>query len=56
LWVKQAGGDDYAEGQSVLRDTNGNCYVIGYIYNNATFGTIELSGSGMFIAKILNQL
>ena len=44
LWVKQAGGNNQALGNSVALDSAGNSYITGYFVGTATFGE---SGQGI---------
>ncbi|MEN6445088.1 MAG: SBBP repeat-containing protein [Candidatus Cloacimonas sp.] len=55
LWAKQAGGTDYDWGDGIAVDANGNSYVTGNFFINATFGTITLTSNGsygIFVAKL----
>jgi hypothetical protein len=54
LWAKHAGGNSTDEGLSIALDSFGHCYITGFFEVNATFGTIQLTGSGgydIFISK-----
>jgi len=58
LWAKSAGGilEDY--GLSIVLDTNGNSYIIGYFQSTATFGNTTLTSQGsydIFVAKLNNN-
>jgi len=58
LWAKKAGGNNSVsgdEGRDISTDDNGNCYVTGCFYQNATFGTITLQstfGRDIFVTKL----
>ncbi|MEN6446026.1 MAG: SBBP repeat-containing protein [Candidatus Cloacimonas sp.] len=55
FWAKQAGGTGLDYVKSIAIDTNGNSYVTGWFYDNATFGATTLTGSGdydIFVAKL----
>jgi len=43
LWVRQAGGGTYNEGDAIAFDSGDNCYVTGYFTGIANFGTTMLS-------------
>ncbi len=52
LWAKSAGG---TSGNAIAVDAAGNCYVSGYLYGAATFGSTNLTCSGgwdIFVAKL----
>lgn len=54
MWVRTAGADFEAAGQSVTVDGNGNVYVTGFFANTVTFGNTNLTsvaGADVFIAK-----
>lgn len=55
LWTMQAGGSFSYEGYGIAADCNGNIYVTGVFYDNATFGNTSISSNGefdIFIAKL----
>lgn len=55
LWARRAGGSSYARVKGLAVDTYGNCYLSGYIYATATFGSTTLTSSGSsdtFVAKL----
>ncbi len=55
LWVKQAGGIDTDNGNSITIDSSGNCYVTGSFERTAYFGSITLISnmySDIFVAKL----
>ncbi len=55
LWARRAGGTSDARAYGLKTDTNGNCYISGYIYGTATFGSTTLTSSGSsdtFVAKL----
>jgi len=55
LWARRAGGASWDRAYGLVTDGYGNCYLTGYIYGTATFGTITLTSSGSsdtFIAKL----
>ena len=55
LWAKQAMGTYSNYGNDIAVDANGNSYVTGYFWGNATFGTTTLTSSGqydIFVAKM----
>ena len=55
LWIKRAGGTSLCYGRGICIDSSGNCYIIGYFRDVATFGTLTLTSSGgydIFIAKL----
>ena len=55
LWAKQAMGTYSNYGNDIAVDANGNSYVTGYFWGNATFGTTTLTSSGekdIFVAKL----
>ena len=45
LWAKQAGGAGYDDGYAISTDPDGNSYITGDFVGNATFGTIQITGS-----------
>ena len=55
LWAKQAGGTSPDYGWGIAIDSSGNSYVTGYFEGTASFGTTNLTSSGVqdiFIAKL----
>ena len=50
-WAKQAGGTDQDYGIDMDTDASGNCLVTGNYRGTATFGSVTLLSSGIFIAK-----
>lgn len=55
IWALRAGGIDDDTGNGVCADGSGNVYVTGSIQGPASFGTIELTTTGLydiFVAKI----
>ena len=55
LWAKNAGGTGDDFGQGISADTNGNSYVTGGFTGTASFGTIQLTGPGVFFTKTPNS-
>jgi len=54
-WATQAVGTDLEKGRGIAIDDAGNCYMTGYFYETATFGSYSLTSSGeadIFVAKI----
>ena len=55
LWVNNAGGSDWDEGNGIAIDNNGNTYLTGSFRDTATFGSYTISSTGdrdIFAAKI----
>ena len=55
IWANQAMGTYSNYGNDIAVDANGNSYVTGYFWGNATFGTTTLTSSGqydIFVAKM----
>jgi molybdopterin-binding protein len=55
LWVSQAGGNSYDEGNSIALDDAGNSYVTGCFSETAMFGSHTITSNGyfdIFVAKI----
>ncbi len=55
LWVTHAGGEWNDKSNDIATNGIGNCYIIGYFDNTATFGSTELIGNGdddIFVAKL----
>jgi len=55
LWVEQAGGSGYDNGNGISTDADGNSYVTGFFQGTATFGAFTLTSSGgnaVFVAKL----
>lgn len=48
LWAKQFGGLNSDIAYDVATDNDGNCYVTGTFYNEATFGAFTLESTGSF--------
>ena len=54
-WATKAGGTSTDQGFGITIDDAGNCYVTGYFYLTATFGSYSLTDGGLgdiFVAKI----
>lgn len=54
VWVRQAGGSDYDVATAIAADGAGNSYVAGYFYGTATFGSSQITSTGLsdiFTAK-----
>ena len=54
VWAKKAGGTGSDRGLSIEADAQGNCFITGYFYNTASFGSSSITSSGaqdVFIAK-----
>ena len=56
-WALNAGSIWIDEGSSVASDADGNCYLVGRVSENATFGNINLGGGSLnqFITKITDE-
>lgn len=57
IWAVQAGGSAADQANSITSDNAGNTYITGYFEGNASFGTINVVGSGgwdAYVAKIDN--
>ena len=55
LWASKAGSSTIIESGDVAIDSEGNCFVTGDFYDSVSFGTTNLSSSGVsdiFIAKL----
>ena len=55
LWVTQAGGNSYDEGNSIALDDAGNCFVTGCFSETAMFDPYTIASSGyfdIFVAKM----
>lgn len=54
VWAVQAGGAGVDRANAIASDNSGNTYITGYFQGNATFGSINVSGSGWeaYAAKI----
>ncbi|MDR3611398.1 MAG: SBBP repeat-containing protein [Ignavibacteriaceae bacterium] len=52
LWVDQAGGTGADNGNGISVDAAGNRFVVGSFTGTGTFGAIQLSGGGSFIANL----
>ena len=51
-WAQRAGGTAVDYGNGIAMDASGNSYVIGkFASTNASFGTVVLTGGGLFVAK-----
>lgn len=53
----QAGGSNYAVSYSIANDNEGNSFVAGYFQNSISFGSYNLTGTGMasaYVAKMDN--
>lgn len=51
IWAKSAGGTHEDEGFTISSDSIGNIFISGYIVGPATFDSIILPNTGIFIAK-----
>ena len=47
LWVRQGGGPDYDVATALAVDGAGNSYVAGYFYGTATFGSTQITSTGL---------
>jgi len=55
LWAQRAGGVNNESSESITIDDSGNCYVTGFFWGSATFGTTTLTSAGLddiFVAKL----
>lgn len=56
LWIKSFGGSNIERGLDLALDNNGNIYLTGYFFGNASFGSTSLSSNGgsrdLFLAKL----
>ena len=50
-WVQKAGGTSVDYGNGICTDNVGNSYITGSFNGTATFGTLQVTGGGIFIAK-----
>jgi len=54
-WAEKAGGIGGDDGQGIILDGGGNCYVTGYFSETATFSSFSLASSGgtdIFVAQM----
>ncbi len=54
-WAKRAGGTSYDAGNCVATDRQGNCYVTGFFWDSADFGSHFLNVAGrkdIYVAKL----
>ncbi|MEO1415037.1 MAG: SBBP repeat-containing protein [Bacteroidota bacterium] len=55
VWAKQFGGPFFDEGYDIASDADGNSYLTGIFYDDATFGNTTLNSAGtsdIFVSKI----
>ncbi len=54
VWAQKAGGQSSASAWGIATDKDGNCYIAGYAYRQATFGDLTIEneiGSSFFATK-----
>jgi len=55
LWANHGGDNFIASGYNLTTDNDGNCYITGYFYDSAAFGSTTLVSNGdadIFVAKL----